>query len=293
MGCSWTPVQLGKTSIEVAPLGIAASYGIQGSEVERAFERGVNLLYWGSARTKTFGAAIKNIGARSREKMVLVTQSYARSPSSIAKSLDKALKQLALDHTDILLLGWWNLPPKDEILDAAAELVQRKKARAIMLSCHHRPTFAHLARDPRVDLLMLRYNAAHPGAEHEVFPHLPQPRPGVIAYTSTSWGQLLNPSFMPAGERTPTGADCYRFVLSNPHIDACYTGPKNRAELDEALRALELGPMSAEELEWMKRVGRHVHEKAKTRAGLMNLGDRVINWISGFGFRTTKDLKTS
>lgn len=293
MGCSWTPIQLGKTSLEVVPLGIAASYGITGKDVERAFERGVNLLYWGSARTKGFGEALKHIGARSREKMVLVTQSYARSPASIEKSLDKALRQLALDHTDILLLGWWNLPPRDEILDAAADIVRRKKARAVMLSCHHRPTFPVLARDARVDLLMMRYNAAHPGAERDVFPHLPERRPGIIAYTATSWGQLLKPAYIPAGERAPTGADCYRFALSSPYIDACYTGPKNADELDQALRALDLGPMTAEELEWMKRVGRTVHEKAKTRAGFMNLGDKLINWISGFGFRSTQKLPSS
>ncbi len=293
MACSWSPIKLGKTTLEVAPLGIASSYGIQGPSVERAFERGINLLYWGSARTKSFGSAIKNIGARSREKMVVVIQSYARSPSSIEKSLDKALKQLSLDHADILLLGWWNMPPKNEILDAAAELIHRKKARALMLSCHHRPTFLHYAKDSRIDLLMMRYNAAHPGAEHDVFPHLPEARPGIIAYTSTSWGQLLNPSFTPAGECTPSSADCYRFVLSNPCIDACYAGPKNDTELDQAMRALDLGPMNAEELAWMKRVGSSVHEKAKTRAGFMNLGDKLINWISGFGFRKTTDLPSS
>jgi hypothetical protein len=35
-------------------------------------------------------------------------------------------------------------------------------------------------------------------------------------------------------------------------------GPKNREELDEAMAALDRGPMDADELEWMRRVGKAV-----------------------------------
>lgn len=290
MSCSWSPVRLGRTELTACPLGLAASYGISGADVERAFERGVNLLYWGSARTGDFGKAIQRIGARSREGMTLVIQTYTRSPKGIGKSLEKALRALSLDHTDILLLGWWNLPPPDAILDAAAEEVRRGRARAVMVSCHHRPAFPALARDPRVDLLMIRYNAAHPGAERDVFPHLPSPRPGIISYTTTSWGQLVDPAYLPAGEPQPTGSDCYRYVLSNPHVDACYAGPKDSAQLDEALRALDRGPMAEEELEWMRRVGASVHARAKARSQGMSLADRFINLVSGFGFRSTSQL---
>jgi len=38
------------------------------------------------------------------------------------------------------------------------------------------------------------------------------------------------------------------------------TGPANEAQAAEALRAIELGPMSAEELAWMRRVGEFIHK---------------------------------
>ena len=38
---------------------------------------------------------------------------------------------------------------------------------------------------------MIRYNAAHPGAEQDVFPHLAARQPAVVAYTATSWRKLL------------------------------------------------------------------------------------------------------
>ncbi len=290
MTCSWTPVQLGRTDLRVVPLGLAASYGVRGKDVERAVERGLNLLYWGSRRSEEFGQALKHVARRERGKLVTVIQSYARSPSRIASSLEKALRALSLEYTDVLLLGWWNLPPPERILAAAADLVHRGKARYLMFSCHHRPTFPVLARDPRVGLLMVRYNAAHPGAEQDVFPHLASNRPGVVAYTTTSWRQLLEPAFVPAGERVPVATDCYRFVLSSPYVDACYTGPRNSDELDGAMRALDLGPMSEEELAWMRRVGESVRERTRLRTRGMSIADRLMNLVSGFGFRTTGEL---
>ncbi|MGK3991773.1 aldo/keto reductase [Sorangium sp. So ce1024] len=290
MPASWSSVRLNRSGLDVVPLGLASAYGISGRDVERAFERGVNFFYWGSYRTPEFGAALRRIGARDRERIRVVVQSYARWPSGIGKSLDKALRELGFDHADVLLLGWWNMPPRASILDAAAEVVRSGRARKLMISCHHRPTFPLLARDPRVDLLMLRYNAAHPGAERDVFPHLPADRPGIVTYTTTSWGQLLDRSLVPEGERLPTGTDCYRFVLSNPDVNACWAGPKDGAQLDQALAALDAGPMSEEELAWMRRVGVAVRDRTRRLSRGMGIADRVVNLLSGFGFRTTSEL---
>jgi len=40
------PRILGRTRLRVGPLGVAASYGVPASAVERAFHHGVNYLYW-------------------------------------------------------------------------------------------------------------------------------------------------------------------------------------------------------------------------------------------------------
>ncbi len=56
-----------------------------------------------------------------------------------------------------------------------------------------------------------------------------------------------------------TAGDCYRFCLSNPHVDVTLTGVKSQAELEQNLRALERGPLSAEEEAWMRRFGATVH----------------------------------
>jgi len=262
---------LGRTGLEVGRLGISASYGVSGDALERAFERGVNYIYWGSRRTASFGEGLKRL-APQRDRFVLVIQSYTRVAGLMAWSLERALRSLRFDHADVLLLGMWNKPVPPRILDAARQLQHRGLVRFLAVSTHQRTLVRQIAAASDFDIVHFRYNAAHPGAEKEIFPSLPAAnRPGLVSFTATSWGQLLGKSslqgfFMgahppPKNERVPTATDCYRFVLSRPEVDVCLTGPAHAAQMDEALEALMRGPMTEEELAWMRRVGRAVAGK--------------------------------
>ena len=114
------------------------------------------------------------------------------------------------------------------------------------------------------DLFHIRYNAAHRGAEKETFAYLNgDDRPGIVSYTATRWGQMLNKKRMPPDEPTPSASDCYRFALSNPAVDVCICGPKNTTQMREGLRTLDLGQLNQEELERMRKIGDHVHAHTK------------------------------
>jgi len=263
--------QLGRTGLEVGRLGVAAGYGVPGAAVEWAFERGVDYIFWGSRRRDSFGAALKNL-RRQRDRFVLVIQSYTRMASLLSWSLERALRTLSLEYTDVLLLGLWNKHVPARIMDAARKLKERGLARFLGISTHKRTFVPQIAAERDFDVVHFRYNAAHPGAEDDIFPHLPRnDRPGMVAFTATSWGQLLGRSSLqsllsgarrpPKSERVPTAADCYRYVLTRPEVDVCLTGPANAAQMKEAMEALRLGPMSQDELEWMRRVGRAVAGK--------------------------------
>ena len=250
---------LGSTGLRVGRLGVAASYGVPTRAVEQAFERGVNYLYWGSRRSAAFAEALRNLHP-GRDRLVLVIQSYSRMASLVGPSLERALREVKLDHADILLLGLWNRPVAERIFDAARKAKDRGLVRFLALSSHNRPLLGRLVAGHVFDVFHFRYNAIHPGAESDIFPHIPeQDRPGLVAYTATSWKQLLNRRKLPVGERVPTARDCYRFVLSRPDVDVCMTGPSNAAQMDEALGALNHGPMSESELAWMRRVGAAKH----------------------------------
>ena len=72
------------------------------------------------------------------------------------------------------------------------------------------------------------------------------------------WGKLLK---RPSGWDGPvmTAGDCYRFQLSSPHVDLALTGPASRAELEQNLDALQKGPLTPEESQWMREFGKKVH----------------------------------
>lgn len=285
MACSWEQVAFGSTEMRVTPLGLGSAYGLEARDVERAVERGLNYIYWGSARRPSYAEAIRNLGPSRRKDLVLVVQSYTRIASLMRGSVERALRDFKTDYTDLLLLGWWNEPPPRNIVDAALEIKAAGLARGILISCHRRPSFASFIDDPAYDGIMVRYNAAHPGAESEVFPHLSRRRPGVVAYTATRWRALLNPKYLPSNEPAPRASDCYRFVLTNPNVDVCLTGPSNAAELDEAMAALDRGPLSDDEMAWMRRVGQHVHRTANAQRFMkaVSAAERVLdaaNWVS-------------
>jgi aryl-alcohol dehydrogenase-like predicted oxidoreductase len=254
---------LGRSGREVGRLGVSSGYGAPAAAFAEAFEQGCNYFYWGSRRTPAMAEVIRDLTRRGqRDRLVVVVQVYNRIAGMMAGSVERALKKGGLDYADVLLLGWYNSRPGPRILAAAERLKERGLVKFLAMSGHHRPAFPVVAAQNLFDVFHVRYNAAHRGAETEVFPRLPAAnRPGIVTYTATRWGNLLKPGKMPAGEKTPRASDCYRFVLSNPAVDVCMTGPKNHAEMKEALLTLERGPLSAEEMAWMRRVGDHVHGK--------------------------------
>ena len=178
----------------------------------------------------------------------------------VRRGAERALKVLGTDYLDLYQLYWlgktsaWTEGTVEELL----KLREEGKVRALGVSIHDRPRAGRLAEDSPLDLLMVRYNAAHPGAERDIFPHLAKRKPMLVAYTATSWRRLLK---RPGGwdGPVPTAGDCYRFCLSNPHVDVVLSGPGSTAQLEENLAALERGPLSPEEQEWMRRFGKAVH----------------------------------
>jgi aryl-alcohol dehydrogenase-like predicted oxidoreductase len=258
---------LGATGLQVCRLGVASSYGVPAAAVEAAFERGVNYFYWGTFRRSGFGQALRHLASQ-RDRMVILIQSYSRVAALLGWSLERALGELRLDRADVLLLGLWGRPVPRRILDAARRLKEKGLFRFLAISSHKRPLIARWAAAKEFDIVHFRYNAIHTGAERDIFPHLPdRSRPGMVAYTATSWKQLLDPQRVPKGERLPRASDCYRFVLARPEIDVCMTGPSNAEQMAEALEALRRGPMTEDELAWMRRVGTAIYHRGSPLSG--------------------------
>lgn len=257
-------VRLGRTELWAGRLGLGASYGAPAAALEDAFEKGCNYFYWGALRNSKMSTAVRNIVSRGkRDHLIVVIQNFRRSPKGIEYSLMRGLKNLGLDYCDVLLLGWQNKIPKPKILEKVEKLRQSGCFRYLGISGHKRTLFPLMADDPRVDLFHLRYNAANRGAEYDVFPYLPENRPGVVAFTATRRMSLVKSKKIPFHERRPTAGDCYRFVLSNPHVDVAITGPSTGVQLKQNLIEVAEGPLSQKDLEWMQRIGDYVYGRIK------------------------------
>jgi aryl-alcohol dehydrogenase-like predicted oxidoreductase len=132
------------------------------------------------------------------------------------------------------------------------------------VTSHQRSLAATMAASGSLDVLMIRYNAAHRGAERDVFPVTQPLGIPVIAYTALRWGALLR--LMPddpPGFVVPGAPEWYRFVLQNPAVAVTLAAPQTRAELDEDLRVLERrGPLSDDEYAAFAAHGERVHRHA-------------------------------
>jgi aryl-alcohol dehydrogenase-like predicted oxidoreductase len=272
-------VCLGKSQLQVGPLGVAGGYGIDERSLLEAFERGVNYWYHGSVRGRGMRNAIRTLVKRGqRNEIVVVLQSYSRLASLLDATFKSGLRSLNIEHADVLLLGLHNSPPSPPIIERAIRLREQGLVRHLAVSAHRRAAYAEHQQQNVFDLFHVRYSAAHPGAEQDVVTRLPsEGRPGLVAYTATRWGQLLDPSRMPPGEAPLRGRDCYRFVLSNPQFNVCMTGPRNADELREALATLDEGPLAVEEEQRVRRIGLYVRAQRtlyqRLRAGRASVLD--------------------
>ena len=242
-------------------LGLATNYGIDGEDLEWALEQGINYVFWTpSARkvTESLKAALKH----DRESVIVACgPTIGYFDGSIRRACERLLQKLETDYLDIFQLFWLGRASalSSSTIDALISLRESGKIRAVGVSIHDRKRAGKLAKDSPLDMLMIRYNAAHTGAEQDIFPHLSKPKPAIVAYTATRWRGLLK---RPKGWEDPvmTAADCYRFCLSNPYVDLVLTGPKSSQQLKENLRGLrEKGPLNEEENRWIREFGHVVH----------------------------------
>jgi aryl-alcohol dehydrogenase-like predicted oxidoreductase len=257
-------------------MGVAGNYGLQTADIHHAAESGVNFWAW-SPGFKMVTPALKEILARDRDRHVVAALGWGYTAGMIRKGVEKHLRVLGIDQLDLYLLGWLGRTSAltTGVKNAVLTLKEEGRINAVGTSIHDRKRAGRLAKDSILDAFMLRYNAKHPGAEQDVFPHLEARQPMVIAYTATSWRQLLKPIKgiemppWPGPERrggTPPPLSpelCYRFCLSSPNVNVVLTGPKNRHQLDENLAALEAGPLDQDEEAWVRGYGRQV--KARKR----------------------------
>jgi aryl-alcohol dehydrogenase-like predicted oxidoreductase len=259
------PRPLGLTRLSAAPLGLAGSFGISARDTERAFhELGINYFFV-TPRMRGLVAGIQNlVAAGHRDDIVIAAGATIPTGRGVRSAFDKAAKLFRVDRIDIFHVFWvqsrWYVGGKT--WPAMQRLKQDGKVTALAISCHDRPMARQLVDELELDVLMCRYNAAHRGAEREIFGDLPAGRPAVVSYTATRWGKLLKPS----GQRGPmTPGECYRFALMHPRVDLTLCGARSFEELAANVAAVAAGPLEDARLEEIKAFGDDVRAAVSSR----------------------------
>jgi aryl-alcohol dehydrogenase-like predicted oxidoreductase len=240
-------------------LGLSGTYNLDEAGCREALER-VQYVFW-SPRMNGLTRALRAALARDRERYVISAGPLlGYTAGAVRRAAVAALRTLGVEYLDVFQVYWLGKMSffTGAVQEALQKLREEGKVRLLGASTHDRPRAGKLAEESILDLLMIRYNAAHPGAEQDIFPCLARRRPAMVAYTATAWRRLLR---APSGWKgpVPTAGDCYRFCLTSPHIDVVLSGPRSVEELRENLAALEKGPLSAEEMRFMRDFGRAVH----------------------------------
>jgi predicted aldo/keto reductase-like oxidoreductase len=270
----WTTLQSrdGRSTGPVCRLGLASrgNTGLTSADVHLAVERGVNFLNWCGTVGNGMSRAVAELGARRRD-VVVCAQFEARTAADAAAELRGMLETLRTDYIDVLTFyyveepaEWQEVIGPDGALAYCASARDEGRVRLLGLTTHQRPLAADMARSGLLDLLMIRYNAAHRGAETEIFPTTDALRMPIVAYTALRWGALLQPTpDDPPGFVVPGAAAWYRFVLQSSSVAVVLAAPDGRAELEEDLAVLDTtGPLSPEEYERLAAHGRRVRQHA-------------------------------
>ncbi len=271
-------VQLADGLPPVPRLGLATrgNTALEIADVALALHRGVRYLNW-CGRPDGLSAAVRELGSL-RSEVVFAAQLKARTAEEADRELDWIL---ALTGSERLEVGTLYYVESDEEWRAitapggAWEALDRRRKDGDLallgLTSHQRTLAAKWARErgpdggQRLDMLMVRYNAAHVGAEHDVFPTTTALGMPAVTFTALRWRDLLRgtprdpPRFSP-----PSAADCYRFCLECPSVAVTLAAPNGRSQLLEAMRVLEPGWERPEGwMEGMRAHGRRVHRHAR------------------------------
>jgi predicted aldo/keto reductase-like oxidoreductase len=251
----------------VAPLGLAGSYGIDADGVERAFhELGVNYFFVTSKDDGVKEGVRRLIKAGHRDEIVIAGGANVPTGFGVRAAFDKDCKALGTDHIDVFKLFWvqYHWYVTGQTWPAMRKLKEEGRVKMLGMSIHDRPLAAKLVSEIEPDMLMIRYNAAHRGAEKEIFATFPEnKRPAIVAYTATRWGKLLQGA--KDGMPAMTPEECYRFALSNANVDVVLNGPSSYAEVEQNARGVAQGPLPVPRLDEVRAFGDVVRKSLSSR----------------------------
>lgn len=167
--------------------------------------------FYGLGRSEELiGEVVKELGVRN--KVILATKgsfvisgdyiSHDNSVSFILNAIEESLKRLQTNYLDLFYIHFPDKnTPKDQIVDALAQLKRSGVIRAIGVSNFSLEQLKEANKDGHVDVVQDRYHLLHRNIEGEYTEYLRKNKIGFIPYTPLASG-LLTGKYSPTSNLT-------------------------------------------------------------------------------------------
>ncbi len=284
--------KLGRTDLTVSCLGLGGGGGISSEDTLYAFDRGINYFFYSSDLHhylySNMAQSLRQLcgrGSSVREKVILATVTYIKSPEMLLGALLDQFAELKIDYIDVLFWGWigsndgsvlndcLNISQEvkgcnsvyqrsvERLLGTSERLKKMGLVRYIGASFHDLNLAQQWLNSPLLDVVMVRHNVAHRSAQNLIFNQLNQQDPqrsGIITFKSTGFhsGMLWEtPNNLPAKCWQPSVPDLYRYSLTQNCVDVCLMGLQRREEIDAAINGVKQGKLTPDELDYLNIYG--------------------------------------
>ncbi len=243
-------VTLGKTGIQTSRLAMGTgtvgsgghshqtSLGVQGLSdlLLNGYDRG--LRFFDSA--DSYGShphvseALKHVP---RDKVTVLTKTWARDAKSAQADLDRFRKELGVDHIDVCLMhclteGDWTERYRG-VMDVLSEAKEKGVIRAHGCSCHSIEALRAAAQSPWVDVDLVRINpiGSHMDAD-------PETVVAVLRQMKASGKGIIGMKILGQGDLRTRQDEALKYALSLGVLDAFTIGAESKAEQEDLIRRI-------------------------------------------------------
>lgn len=269
---------LGRTGATVSPLCLGKVR--DPDTICAAFDAGINFffltadLHWPLYEASRRG--LERLLARGRgirDEVVVAVASYVTQPGLPSAALNELADAVAgLGRIDLAISGAAFASGYPARLQAFQKLRDsaRLGIRAIGMTFHERRAVVQAVNDGVVDIAFARYNPLNPQARVDLFPLLHADRAALLFNFKSTLG-FVDPERRAALGLVSDGpgpeiTDYYRFALTRPQIDGLLCGPSTPGELRALALALEAGPLTEAEEQYLLDLGARYDAASRRRS---------------------------
>jgi aryl-alcohol dehydrogenase-like predicted oxidoreductase len=172
-----------------------------------------------------------------REKVTLMTKSWARVPDQMRADIDRFRKEMNTDYIDLLMMHCLTEENWTErfrpTMDVLSEMKEKGIIRAHGCSCHKLEALREAAQSPWVDVILSRINpiGAHMDAD-------PDTVKATLAQGRANGKGIIGMKILGQGDMRTRQDEALKYALSLGILDAFTIGAENAAEQDDLRRRI-------------------------------------------------------